>query len=259
MYFVEVYTYIDKYMYIYVYMCIYISVWQCLAVSCSVLQLQFRHTKQFSSDRSLPHPAILFILQHTATHCNTLQHTATYCISSDRSLPNVLQPFNLHYNTLQHTTAHYSTLQHTATQPFCGGELFFWHVCRAHTSRDTRPPNWIHYMGYQQTFESAQLPSQLPVELFMSCLLRIGTCVWRHTLGQFACTLAHCLLNRIACVCVRQHAATHWSAQCTALPVQDTVRHCKTLWDTTTHRNTMHIAFGEPLRMWKWLFARGLK
>jgi len=81
----------------------------------------------------------------------------------------------------------------------------------------------------------AELPSELPFELsfecvavccsvlqcvgvrvlscllscFMSCLLRIGTCVWRHTLGQFACTLAHCLLNRVACVCVRQHTATH--------------------------------------------------
>ena len=37
------------------------------------------------------------ILQHTATHCNTLQHTATHC------------------NTLQHTATHRTTLHHTAT------------------------------------------------------------------------------------------------------------------------------------------------
>jgi len=38
------------------------------------------------------------MLQHTATHCNTLQHTST------------------HYNTLQHTAAHCNALQRTATQ-----------------------------------------------------------------------------------------------------------------------------------------------
>ena len=37
------------------------------------------------------------VLQHTATHCNTLQHTAT------------------HGNTQQHTATHCNTLQHTAT------------------------------------------------------------------------------------------------------------------------------------------------
>jgi len=39
-----------------------------------------------------------YVLQHTATHCNTLQHIAT------------------HRNTPQHTATHCNTLQHIATQ-----------------------------------------------------------------------------------------------------------------------------------------------
>ena len=42
-----------------------------------------------------------YILQHTATHCNTLQHTATHC------------------NTLQHTATHCNTLQHTGAVYEC--------------------------------------------------------------------------------------------------------------------------------------------
>jgi len=44
------------------------------------------------------------LLQHTATHCNTLQHTATHC--------NTLQHTATHWNTLQHTATHYDTLSH---------------------------------------------------------------------------------------------------------------------------------------------------
>jgi len=47
------------------------------------------------------------VLQHTATHCNTLQHTATHC--------NTLQHTATHCNTLQHTATHCHTLPHTAT------------------------------------------------------------------------------------------------------------------------------------------------
>jgi len=46
------------------------------------------------------------LLQHTATHCNTLQHTATHCNSHSLSAS---------CNTLQHTATHCNTLQHTAT------------------------------------------------------------------------------------------------------------------------------------------------
>ena len=50
----------------------------------------------------------LCILQHNATHCNTLQHTATQCVT--------LQHTSTHCNTLQHTATHCNTMQHTATQ-----------------------------------------------------------------------------------------------------------------------------------------------
>ena len=50
---------------------------------------------------------ILLLLQHTATHCNTLQRTATHC--------SALQHTATHCNTLQHTATHCNTLQHTAT------------------------------------------------------------------------------------------------------------------------------------------------
>ena len=44
------------------------------------------------------------ILQHTATHCNTLQHyTQSHC--------NTLQHTATHCNTLQHTATHRNTLQ----------------------------------------------------------------------------------------------------------------------------------------------------
>jgi len=56
-------------------------------------------------------------LPHTATHCNTLQHTATHCDTLQHSAThcNTLQHTTRHCDTLQHTATHYSTLQHTVT------------------------------------------------------------------------------------------------------------------------------------------------
>jgi len=60
-------------------------------------------------------------LQHTATHCATLKkHIATHCTTLKKhtwlSGPLVvLQHTATHYNTLQHTATHYNALQHTAT------------------------------------------------------------------------------------------------------------------------------------------------
>ena len=47
------------------------------------------------------------ILQHTATHCDTLQHMATYC--------NTLQRTATHCSALQHTATHCNKLQHAVT------------------------------------------------------------------------------------------------------------------------------------------------
>jgi len=89
-------------------------------VCCRVLQ----HTATHSNS-----------LQHTATHCNTLQHTALHCntlqiidsIVTSRVLQrvavrivaqvccSVLQHTTTHCNTLQHTATHCNTLHHTAT------------------------------------------------------------------------------------------------------------------------------------------------
>jgi len=77
------------------------------------------------------------ILQHTATHCNTLQHTTIQKTSASASGTtraakfvvehisdtrphtathyNILQYTATHCNTLHLTAAHCSTLQHTAT------------------------------------------------------------------------------------------------------------------------------------------------
>ena len=55
----------------------------------------------------LQHPATHCNTLHTATHCNTLQHTATHC--------NALEHTATHWNTLQHTATHCNTLQHIAT------------------------------------------------------------------------------------------------------------------------------------------------
>jgi len=49
------------------------------------------------------------VLQHTATHCNTLQHTATR--RNIASLSHIAR-FLLYCNTLQHTATHCNTLQH---------------------------------------------------------------------------------------------------------------------------------------------------
>jgi len=73
----------------------------------------------------------LNLLQHTATHYNTLQHPATslqhHCnsnavvsagsggISAYHSSSEYFQFTTPHCNTLQHTATHCNTLQHTAT------------------------------------------------------------------------------------------------------------------------------------------------
>ena len=61
-------------------------------------------------------PTFRDILQHTATHCNTLQHTTYLATHSDvwRDF-HMLRHTATHCNTLQHTAIHCNTLQHTAT------------------------------------------------------------------------------------------------------------------------------------------------
>ena len=86
-------------------------------------------------------PLRAYMLQHTATHCNTLQHTAKCCNKLQHTVThvnilkqrpwtcsphfNLLQheqsaelqalDWNTHCNTLQHTATHCNTLRYTAT------------------------------------------------------------------------------------------------------------------------------------------------
>jgi len=68
------------------------------------------------------------IMQHIASHCNTLHHTATHCKTmtlcttflrayskSHIESCNTLQHTAIHCNTLQRTATHCNVLQHTAT------------------------------------------------------------------------------------------------------------------------------------------------
>jgi len=57
-------------------------------------------------------------LQHTATHCNTLQHTATHCNACNMSMSSSGKPTavkTLGTQVLQHTATHCNALQLTAT------------------------------------------------------------------------------------------------------------------------------------------------
>jgi len=62
----------------------------------------------------------LAMVQHTATHCNTLHHTATLCITLQLTATHCSKHGDwagdgvTHCNTLQHTVSHCNTLQHTA-------------------------------------------------------------------------------------------------------------------------------------------------
>ena len=67
------------------------------------------------------------ILQHTATHCNTLQHTASHCNAMSRQYIHTTSqksrdvlayavPKYEYSNALQHTATHCQTLLHTATK-----------------------------------------------------------------------------------------------------------------------------------------------
>jgi len=70
------------------------NAWQHTAAYCNALQ----HTDYWPRGDYSTFPRWERILQHTATHCNTLQHAATHC------------------NIPQHTATYCSILQHTATQ-----------------------------------------------------------------------------------------------------------------------------------------------
>jgi len=67
-----------------------------------------------------------YMLQHTATHCNTPKKTATPAthvwtrhVALIMNEASMLQHTATHCNTLQHTAMHCNTLQHTLWCPVC--------------------------------------------------------------------------------------------------------------------------------------------
>ena len=100
------------------------------ATHCNSLQLTATHCN--SLQHSATHWQLVLSKGRCVTHCNTLQHTATRC--------NALQLTATHCNTLQHTATHCHTLQHTAThchtlqhtKDICNAE--FWIKCYVYAS-----------------------------------------------------------------------------------------------------------------------------
>ena len=97
---------------------VFCSVLQCVAEYCSVLQWLVSTNRL---RRTMLQGVLSGLVQHTATHCNTLQHQLTkVCLSrAARAIKllhcSTLQHTVTHCNTLQHTATHCNTLQHTAT------------------------------------------------------------------------------------------------------------------------------------------------
>jgi len=100
---------------IYAYAWVCCIVLQCVAVCCSVCDIDLG-SYAWGKKRELV-PLLFFhknALQHTAANCNTLQHITTRgVIVWDRKGERVLL-LSFHNNTLEHTATHWNTLQHTA-------------------------------------------------------------------------------------------------------------------------------------------------
>jgi len=84
-----IHTYI--YMHIHIYVCIYIHIYICTCIFMCICKYIYIYVSARATDcanycicsttRNSTRTRT-YILQHTATHCNTLQHTATHCICS---------------------------------------------------------------------------------------------------------------------------------------------------------------------------------
>jgi len=232
-------------------MCIYtyIYIYFYLQAEPSRLQTRFcgSHRKSFCLD--------LYILQHTAKHCNTLQHTATHintwssprkhlCIDFDTRTTFVtsLQHTETHWNTLQHTATHCNTLQHTAIHH---STQVTWRVSwTTYTNHILEQQSWLHsvtafiscvFHGFWNTFLN-----RIPNPHFSTTFLNHSRFVSLHH------TATHCnTLQNTATHCnTLQHTATHCNTQWHGVShephtLQHTATHCNTLQRTATHCNTL--------------------
>ena len=112
-------------------------------------------------------------LQHTATHCNTLQHTASHDISIYIQGRHICMSWVACCDTLQHTATHCNTLQHTATQR---GYRYQGAPCLMHMCHDS------------------------PCVLSSSSIIYTVLFYHVHTLG-----IIHIQANHTSCMCVMIH------------------------------------------------------
>jgi len=132
----------------------------------------FFHGSRWRVDMCFEISFSIGVLQHTATHCNTLLHTATHCNTLQHTAThyntphhiathgNTLQYTATHCNTLQHTATHFNAMQHTATHshsPNISTKTGIFHKqAQQHreTTKDCRPirdPQVTHYIKLHQT------------------------------------------------------------------------------------------------------------
>jgi len=120
-----------KCIYIYAYIYIYI----CIAPHCVVpktphskkpLEMSVHVCFRNTLPRTAPSSTLCYfcyMLQHTATRCNTNTHTLHYSHTLTTTNYHTLQHTATHCNTLQHSATHSNTLQHTATHVYMGATL----------------------------------------------------------------------------------------------------------------------------------------
>jgi len=132
------------------------------------------------------------VLQHTATHCNTLHHSAT------------------HWHTMQYTATHCNTLRHTATH--CNTLQLTQYVRTRHVHPFDLPVPLMPCNTVQHSSATHCNPLQHTAARCNTFNI-YAPAIWKK--GRFA--WGHCFL---------QHTTTH----CNAL--QHTAVHCNTLHST---------------------------
>jgi len=83
------------------------------ATHCNTLQYLHMHQTTHCTTLQNPHVHQAAPLLHAATHCNTLQHTATFAHASSSDLVGADCNIVTNCNTPQHTATHGNTLQYS--------------------------------------------------------------------------------------------------------------------------------------------------
>ena len=174
------------------------------------------------------------VIEHTATHCNTLQHTATHCNC------NTLQYTAIHCSTLQDTATRCNTLQHTAahcnTLQYCITLLLL--SPSVYSMRD------LPYVCVAVCCSVLQFVavccSVLPcVAVCCSVLQCVAVCCSVLQCVAACCSVSQCVAvccSVLQCVALPESSHTLCRSVCPMLDLlQHTATHCNTLQHTATH------------------------